>query len=484
MVVLQSLSNHGFAICITLLIFCFVGKANTALFGPLSKIPGPTTGRWTTLILKYHTLSGRRMQYLDSLFVKYGPVVRVSPTEIGINDPEAVRVIQKVSGGFKKSAWYDKTGPGMLGMRDSQKHSRRRRLLAHPLSNSSLPALEPLVRAKVDLAMEQMEKEYKRFGYADCYKWFSFMATDIIGDLTFGSSIRMLEQGKKSQYVEDLQAVMPTIHRRIELGVLFNLMFLLPVPRIRKLLRTFQRINEYGEESIRRLQLSQQAGSLNTPFFFEKIMNPKDKENALSGLEMQQEAAELMITGTDTTSNTLTYLVWSVLKSPDVRIKLEDEVAALSSNYKDADLVKLPYLNAAVKEALRLYGAASGSHERDVPRGGWEACGYLIPNTATVFTQAFSLHRRPDVFTNPYKFDTDRWLSPTPGMQDAYIPFGGGARICIGIHLAYMELRVTTAAFFRRFHGAQVHPSLTENDMDLANYTLIAPKSHKCLITL
>jgi cytochrome P450 len=122
----------------------------------------------------------------------------VSPNEVGINSPDAVRIIQKVSGGFDKSAWYDMTGPGMLGMRDREKHSRRRRLLAHPLSNSSLPAFEPLIQAKVDLAMDQMEVENRKLGYTDVHKWFSFMATDIIGDLTFGSSFRMLEQGRVS----------------------------------------------------------------------------------------------------------------------------------------------------------------------------------------------------------------------------------------------------------------------------------------------
>ncbi|KAF5563963.1 benzoate 4-monooxygenase cytochrome P450 [Fusarium phyllophilum] len=257
---------------------------------------------------------------------------------------------------------------------------------------------------------------------------------------------------------------MPTVNKRIELSPLFDLMFLLPLPQVKKFSERFQRILKYGEESIRRLQLAQLTGSLDTPIFFDKIMNPKNKENALTDLEMQQEAAELMITGTDTTSNTLTYLVWSVLQ--------------------DADLVKLPYLNAVVRDSLRLYGAASGAHQRDVPEDGWETCGYVIPDTVTVSTQASSLHRLPEVFPNPYRFDPDRWLNPTAEMQDAYIPFGGGPGICIGIHLAYMELRVTTAAFFRKFRGAQVHPSMTKDDMELENYTLIAPKSHKCLITL
>lgn len=47
-------------------------KIKTAFFGPLSKIPGPFIGRWTPIVLKYYTLSGRRIQYIDSLFTKYG----------------------------------------------------------------------------------------------------------------------------------------------------------------------------------------------------------------------------------------------------------------------------------------------------------------------------------------------------------------------------------------------------------------------------
>lgn len=49
-----------------------VAKVKIALYGPLSKIPGPTIGQWTNLAVKYHTLSGRRMQCIDSLFTQYG----------------------------------------------------------------------------------------------------------------------------------------------------------------------------------------------------------------------------------------------------------------------------------------------------------------------------------------------------------------------------------------------------------------------------
>lgn len=135
-----------------------------------------------------------------------------------------------------------------------------------------------------------------------------------------------------------------------------------------------------------------------------------------------------MITGTDTTSNTLTYLIWAVLKHPSVRIRLEEEIATLPDDYTDTDLAKAPYLNCVIKESLRLYGTASGSHEWSIPSGGWDICGYHLPDQAVVSTAAYSLHRRADIFRNPLKFQPERWLNPTQDMLECYIPFGGGPR--------------------------------------------------------
>jgi cytochrome P450 len=77
-------------------------------------------------------------------------------------------------------------------------HRRLRRLLSSPLSESGLKAFLPQIEDKVSLAIQRMEEEHNARGAADIYKWWLFMTTDVIGELSFGESFRMLENGKVS----------------------------------------------------------------------------------------------------------------------------------------------------------------------------------------------------------------------------------------------------------------------------------------------
>lgn len=170
--------------------------------GPLNKIPGPRIAQWTNLRLKLAVLGGDRIHYIHKLHKQYGSIVRISPDEVAIADLEGTRAIHKINSGFNKSPWYQDLNKaehdGIFAMTNVKDHATRRRLLAQSFSKTNLMKWEGLVREKTDLTIAQIQREAIKDGQIDVLKWFTFMATDLIGQLSFGDSFRMLEQGKVS----------------------------------------------------------------------------------------------------------------------------------------------------------------------------------------------------------------------------------------------------------------------------------------------
>ena len=72
----------------------------------------------------------------------------------------------------------------------------------------------------------------------------------------------------------------------------------------------------------------------------------------------------------------------------------------------------------------------------------------------------------------------------TPTQKKVYVPFGGGTRMCLGINLAYLELRLGLALFFRECKGAALSKKMTLGDMTPDHFFVSSPIGRKCLITL
>lgn len=182
---------------------CLLQYALQVLRTPISKVPGPWYSKWTGAILTYHWLKGQRTHYVHSLHQQYGPTVRLSPREIGIVDINDVKNVYHLREKFVKSSFYRdvtvSSEPNMFNTADVQYNRRLRRLLGGPMSDSSISNVEPTVASLATLAILRMEEEMKIRGAADVLKWWTFMATDVIGTLTFGESFKTLEQGKVSR---------------------------------------------------------------------------------------------------------------------------------------------------------------------------------------------------------------------------------------------------------------------------------------------
>lgn len=287
---------------------------------------------------------------------------------------------------------------------------------------------------------------------------------------------------QRVRYIEAIGNTGITSAFMAELYPLYLLGVYSPIRTIRNIFRSNKYVLEQGKQAVINSRTNSKHANI-----FTTIVSEAEKGETLSDYDVQVEAGNLIVAGTDTTAISLTYLTWAVLSQPDLRNELEREVSELTEPFRDADLERLLILNSVIDETLRLYSAAPGTLPRVVPRGGATLGGYFLPEGTTVGTQAYTQHRQPNLFSDPEKFDHTRWLTPdgvSSAARDVYLPFGGGTRICIGIHLAKMELRLAAAKFFRECPGARLAPSTTDECMEMVNFFLISPKGRKCEIVL
>ncbi|THV73711.1 cytochrome P450 monooxygenase-like protein [Aureobasidium pullulans] len=468
-------------------LFWVVQTIYISLTSPLRDIPGPWISRYTNLQLKFAVTGGRRIFYIDNLHKKYGPIVRISPTEVAVSDPAAFKQIHAVSSKFSKDIWYEKLTNfprlSVFTMRNPREHGQRRKLFARGFSKSYLREhWEPTVRRKTLLAVEKIKVDAQT-GVADLLKWWTFMATDIVGILGFGQSFGMLELGKKTEYIRVLEAALIGNGIGAEMPWLRAVGSRIPFKPLKEAFNSSAYILGYGTIAVENARKGGQDSNL-----MATIMAEAEKgETHVDDMDVRTESTSLIFAGSGTTANTMTFLSWAVISRPQLRAALEEEVAKLHDNFTDADLEQLPLLNAVIHETLRLYCAVPGSLPRVVPESGATLNGYFVPQGTTVSTQAYTMHRDENLWPNALVYDPSRWLDgkeQSAAAKSTFCAFGAGAYSCLGINLAWMELRYATAFLFRECRGMRIAPSMSADCMDLENYFVIVPKGHKCEVTL
>lgn len=141
------------------------------------------------------------MHYIHTLHERYGPIVRLAPSEVDVSDPQMYKEVHRVGSGFLKDPWYHSFRDSEHGihdvfsMIDPRQHAERRRLFAPLWTNSALHEhWEAMVQEKVRLAVSKMKRDALVEGEADVFKWWTFMTTDVISHLSFGESLNMLER--------------------------------------------------------------------------------------------------------------------------------------------------------------------------------------------------------------------------------------------------------------------------------------------------
>ncbi|GAC1343415.1 MAG: cytochrome P450 [Ktedonobacteraceae bacterium] len=187
--------------------------------------------------------------------------------------------------------------------------------------------------------------------------------------------------------------------------------------------------------------------------FLSILLQARDEDGKpMSDEQAMAECLTLFGAGHETTATALTWAWYLLCQHPESYQKVQQEVDSVLQGRTPtyADLARLPYCLQVFKEAMRLYPPAyafSRRALRDV-----EIDGYRVPNGLVVLLSPYTLHRREEYFPEPETFVPERF---TPEREKqlpryAYVPFGAGPRICIGLYFAMMEGHLLLATIAQR----------------------------------
>ncbi|MDF0551837.1 cytochrome P450 [Kamptonema sp. UHCC 0994] len=168
--------------------------------------------------------------------------------------------------------------------------------------------------------------------------------------------------------------------------------------------------------------------------------------------ELRDELLTLLFAGHETTATALAWAFYWIHQIPAVREKLLQELDNLGENPDPMAIFRLPYLTAVCNETLRIYPVAMLTFPR-VAREPVSLMGYQLQPGTTVIGSIYLTHRREDLYPNPQEFRPERFLERQFSPYE-YLPFGGGARRCIGLALAQLEMKLVLAVILRDYNLA------------------------------
>jgi cytochrome P450 len=170
----------------------------------------------------------------------------------------------------------------------------------------------------------------------------------------------------------------------------------------------------------------------------------------LSDDDICHELVLFILAGHDTTSTTLTYSLWALGRHPAIQDRVFDEVSALGDRpLTPDDVPRLAHTVRVLHEALRLCPPGAGTPR--LLKKDLAVDGYRLEAGTVAVVSFYAMHRNPELWDDPLKFDPDRFLPERSQGRSRwqYLPFGGGPRSCIGDHFAMLEATLALATIIR-----------------------------------
>ncbi|KAJ5625096.1 benzoate 4-monooxygenase cytochrome P450 [Penicillium lagena] len=444
-------------------------------FHPLAHIPGPPWAKVTYLYEWYYDLyrSGQFTFQLRALHRKYGtvptlpifglpepisrpffpsgPVIRINPDEVHIEDPDFFdQVFNQTNGRAEK--------PQRVAEAFGPYPARAKSFF----SKKSVTDLVPVMWRPIETLRERLRHAAQTGDVLNMKYLYAAVTLDIINTYCFAHephNVRQPDFGRKG--FDDVDSFLEVSLLNIHIPWAMRFTYSLP-DRVNKILAPamadildFRRDLSRQVEAIRHGEdtAHEKAGHRTV---FHELLNSKLPPDELRRDRLRDEAFSLVTAGSGTTAYVLRGTAYHIAANPTVRQRLHDELVAAIPDPQHfpslTTLEQLPYLTAVVQEGLRLCDPVTHRISRQFPDRPLQCHGIFIPANTIVGMTAMLTHLNDTIFPEPRVFRPERWLGPDGKQLERYlVPFNRGTRSCLGMNLARAELVLILAAVFRQF---------------------------------
>jgi cytochrome P450 len=322
------------------------------------------------------------------------------------------------------------------------RHKKRRQLVMPSFHGERMRAYGQLICNLTEEVLSQLPQE-------SCFSAHAVMqeiSLQVILQAIFG-----LHTGERYQQIKHLLILLMDVFRSPFTSSFFFFPFIQkdlgPWSTWGKFLRQRQHLDEllYAEIAERRRQ-----NDPNRIDILSLLMSARDEEGQqMTDIELRDELMTLMLAGHETTATSMAWALYWIHYLPEVKEKLLQEVDTLGDSPDPMNIFRSPYLTAICNETLRICPVVMLTGPR-VVQEPMELIGHqLLPGTGVVGS-IYLTHRREDLYPQPKQFKPERFLERQFSPYE-FMPFGGGARGCIGQGLSMFEMKLVLATILSRY---------------------------------
>ncbi|KAL9115481.1 MAG: hypothetical protein Q9227_000802 [Pyrenula ochraceoflavens] len=445
----------------------------------LSAYPGPWLAKVTDLWRLKQVVDMRQPWTYRKLHDKHGFVVRVGPNAVSVSDPALIDRICGHKNDLVKSDYVKpwtpirngKLTPGLVDAQDKKVHAEMKRPIASTYSMTNIVTAEPLVNNTITYFLKQLDDRFVKTKQAcDIDRWVQYYAFDVMGELTFSRRLGFLEKGS------DVDGILADLDIEFDYRAIIGQTpwldkFLWKNPLYLWFSKPSSLIAGHAMKHLQARKESPPPGS-------DRDMYARFQEAKKAHPDIVDDSKVLrfimtnLLAGSDTTALVLRTVIYYTLKNKNIRSRLQAELdnANLSYPVSWKQAQTLPYLDAVIKEALRIHPVPGFNVERIVPREGLLLSdGRRLPAGTIVSMTAWTLHFDPVFGEDRETFNPDRWLQRKDeshedwqrrlkAMNRADFAFSYGPRVCIGRHIATLEMYKLIPTLFGLLDMELVNP--------------------------